>query len=230
MAPVRFLPHLLPMTLPLTAALLCVAAPAQQASDRGIYVCVDEHGRRVTSDRLIPECMMREQRVLNRDGSLRRVIPPSMTADERAAVEAKERRIAAEQAAQQEAVRRDRNLLSRYANEAVHQKAREAALDDLRGAMKVSEERLRDLAIERKPLVEETDFYKGRALPPKLKQQIDANDAATQAQRELIANQEAELGRVNALYDAELARLKKLWAGAAPGSLGPLKGSEQVKK
>jgi hypothetical protein len=153
-----------------------------------------------------------------------------MTADERAAVEAKERRIAAEQAAQQEAVRRDRNLLSRYANEAVHQKAREAALDDLRGAMKVSEERLRDLAIERKPLVEETDFYKGRALPPKLKQQIDANDAATQAQRELIANQEAELGRVNALYDAELARLKKLWAGAAPGSLGPLKGSEQVKK
>jgi len=226
MAPVRFLPHL----LPITAALLGVAAQAQQASDRAIFVCVDEHGRKHTSDRLIPECMMREQRVLNRDGSVRRVIPPSMTAEERTAAEAKERRLAAEQAAQQEAVRRDRNLLSRYPNEAAHQRAREAALDDLRAAMKVSEERLRDLATERKPLVDETDFYKGRALPPKLKQQIDANDAATQAQRELIANQEAELGRINALYDAELLRLKKLWTGATPGSLGPLASAPSPAK
>jgi hypothetical protein len=27
--------------------------------------------------------------------------------------------------------------------------------------------------------------------------------------------------RINALYDAELARLRKLWAGAPAGSLGP---------
>jgi hypothetical protein len=28
--------------------------------------------------------------------------------------------------------------------------------------------------------------------------------------------------RINALYDAELLRLKKLWGGAPAGSLGPL--------
>ena len=60
---------------------------------------------------------------------------------------------------------------------------------------------------------------RGKALPPKLKQQLDANDVATEAQRALIENQKAELVRVNRNYDLELARLRKLWAGAAPGSI-----------
>jgi hypothetical protein len=215
--------HSLARLLPAAAAVLCLAAQAQQSpADRGIYVCDDGHGRKLTSDRLIPECMTREQRVLNRDGSLRRIIPPSLTAEERVQAEAKEKRAAEEREAQKEAVRRDRNLLSRYPDAAAHEKAREAAIDDMRTATKNSEQRLRDLAIERKPLAEEGEFYKGRALPAKLKQQIDANDTAAAAQRELIANQQAELGRVNAMFDAELARLKKLWAGAPPGSLGPL--------
>jgi hypothetical protein len=72
--------------------------------------------------------------------------------------------------------------------------------------------------------MDEAEFYKGKALPAKLKQQLDANDAATEAQRVLIDNQKAELVRVNRLYDVELARLKRLWAGAAPGTLdGPIK-------
>ena len=43
-----------------------------------------------------------------------------------------------------------------------------------------------------------------------------------EAQRSATINQEAEVGRVNQIYDIELARLKKLWAAAAPGSLGPM--------
>ena len=111
--------------------------------------------------------------------------------------------------------------MSRYPNEAAHRKAREAALDDLRAAMRASEARLRDLAAEHKPLMDETEFYKGKPLPPKLKQQIEANEVATEAQKQLIVNQQAELGRINALYDAELEHLRKLWAGATPGSIAP---------
>ena len=40
--------------------------------------------------------------------------------------------------------------------------------------------------------------------------------------RSLAKNQVAETSRINDLYDAELARLRKLWGGAQPGSLGPL--------
>ena len=65
-------------------------------------------------------------------------------------------------------------------------------------------------------------FYVGKPLPPKLRAAMDANDAAIEAQRSAVANQTAELDRINKLYDAELARLRALWGGAAAGSLGPL--------
>ena len=183
-----------------------------------IYSCVDDQGRRITADRPIASCNAREQRVLNKDGSLRAIHPPSLTADERAEKEATERKQAEARAAQSEAVRRDRNLLARYPNEAAHRKAREASLDTARTAMKNSEARLGELVAERKPLLAEAEFYAGKTLPAKLRGQLDANDAATTAQREVMITQEAELDRVNQLYDAELARLKQLWAGAAPGS------------
>ena len=35
--------------------------------------------------------------------------------------------------------------------------------------------------------------------------------------------------RINALYDVELARLKKLWSGAPPGSLGPMPGPQAAQ-
>jgi hypothetical protein len=206
------------------AALACVAASAAAPGNppAGIYTCLDDKGRRLTADRPIAECAAKEQQVLNRDGSLRAVHPATLTAEERAEKEARERTAAEARSAQADAVRRDRNLMSRYPNEAAHSRAREAALDTVRLAMKATEIRLRELAVERRPLRDEAEFYQGRALPPKLKTAIDANDASADAQRSAVANQEAELVRINKLYDAELDRLRRLWAGAAAGSLGPL--------
>jgi hypothetical protein len=221
----------IPRRRPAAAALsLCLAACAtaplwaQQPPKRitGIYTCIDEKGRRLTADRPIPECAGKEQQVLNRDGSLRTVLPPTLTAEERAEAESRDRARALERAAQADAVRRDRNLTARYPDEARHQAARLAALNTVQLAMRATEARLRELAAERKPLRDEAEFYEGKALPPKLKAAMDANDASVEAQRSAAASQEAELGRINKLYDAELERLRQLWAGAAPGSLGPL--------
>jgi len=208
----------------LGAALLCGSAvalgnAAHAASQ--VFTCVAANGRTLTSDRLIAECMDREQRVLSREGLLLRIVPPSLTADERAEKEARDRRLAAEKEAKAEAVRRDRNLVQRYPNVEAHQKAREQALADLRTSMQLSELRQRELAAERKPLLDEAEFYKGKALPAKLRDQLAANDGAIAAQRDAQNNQQAELDRVNKLFDAELARLRRLWAGAQPGSLGP---------
>jgi hypothetical protein len=198
------------------------AAVCPWALGAPIYSCVDGSGKRLTSDRPIAECAAKEQRILNPDGSVRGILPPTMTAEERADAEQKERQAASERIAQQDAIRRDRNLMIRFPNEAAHNKARNAALDDMRTAVQLSEKRLEALALERKPLTDEAEFYKGRQMPAKLKQQLDANDAAGAAQRELIQNQQQELGRINALYDAELGRLKKLWSGAPAGSMGVL--------
>jgi hypothetical protein len=206
----------------LAAAPHAAAQAAGASASAGIYTCIDSKGRRLTSDRPIPDCSSREQRVLNRDGSLQRVIPPTLTAEERAEREAAERRAELARAAQADAVRRDRNLMARFPNEAAHRKAREAALDTVRLAMKATDLRLRELAAERKPLLDEAEFYKGRQMPTRLKQQFDANDAGVAAQRQAAATQEGELVRINRLYDLELERLRQLWAGAPPGSLPPV--------
>jgi hypothetical protein len=194
-------------------------AQGKTPSNSLVFTCVNAAGRVLTSDRLIGECMDREQRMMSRDGTLLRVVPPSLTADERAEKEARDRRAAAEREARSEAVRRDRNLVQRFPNVAAHQKAREQALEVTQYAITQSQARLADLERERKPLADETEFYKNQTLPGKLKGQLDANDAATAAQKELLVQQKAELERVSKLYDSELTHLKRLWAGAAPGSL-----------
>ena len=205
----------------LAMALLVWAGVAASApASATIFTCVDAAGKKHTSDRPIVECSGREQRMLNPDGSVRRVVPPEMTSDERSAIEARERAAAAERVRQQEAVRRDRNLMSRYPTEAAHQKARAAALDDMRKALNDSEARLAELAAERKPLAADAEFYAGKSLPLKLRLALSANDASVETQKALIQNQQAEIERIDQRYDAELERLKKLWAGAAPGSLG----------
>ena len=133
--------------LPLTLLLLLASAapwlraqgsPAP-ASAAGIYTCIDDQGRKITADRPIASCTAKEQRVLNKDGSLKTVFPPILTVEERAEKEAAERKQAEARAAHADAVRRDRNLLARYPNEAPHRKAREAALDTVRVAMKATE-------------------------------------------------------------------------------------------
>lgn len=199
------------------------AVNAQDRPSTGIYTCVDERGRRLTSDRPIAECVAREQHLLNRDGSVRTVIPPTLTAEERAEREVRDRKAAEARAAQNDAVRRDRNLMARYRNEEAHGKAREAALEPARLAQRGTERRLKDLAAERVPLLSEAEFYPDkRKLPPRLKQQLDANEAAVDAQQSAAATQAAEIDRINRFYDAELERLRRLWSGAQPGSLGPI--------
>lgn len=212
------------LPLLLLAACLVGVAPVKAADPPAgaIYTCIDDKGRKLTSDRPILECNSKEQRILNRDGSTKDVRPPTMTAEERAESEARERKANEARMAAAEAVRRDRNLMARYRDEPAHGKARAAALDTVKLAIKASEARLKELAAERKPLLDEAEFYKGKPMPPKLKAQLDAIDVAVDAQRTAMANQEAELVRINRLYDIELDRLKKLWGGARPGSMGPL--------
>jgi hypothetical protein len=203
------------------AAVAAGAAFLPAAMAQGIYTCTDSKGRRLTSDRPIIECLDREQRVMNKDGSTRSVLPPSLTADERAELEARERRKAQDRLAQQDMVRRDRMLLTRYPSEVEHRRAREAALDDVRKAVENSQRRIAELEKERKPLLEEAEFYKGKALPAKLRQSIEFVDVAVEAHQTLITNQQAEIQRINYIFDQELDRLRRLWAGAAPGTLPP---------
>lgn len=114
------------------ACLLFAAAGASWGQLRGIYSCVDAKGRRLTSDRPIAECMDREQKVLNANGTLRETVGPSLTAAERAEKNARERKAAEEQQRLAEEKRVQRALLARYPNQAAHDAERAKLLDATR--------------------------------------------------------------------------------------------------
>ena len=103
-------------------------------------------------------------------------------------------------------------MLKRFPNEAAHGKAREKALDDVASSVRISEARIKLLLQDRKPLLDEAEFYVGKPLPTKLKLAIDANDAALEAQRSLVQNQQTEVVRINASVRRR--------AGAAEEALG----------
>lgn len=203
-------------------AVSCIAACAQ--ANRGgapIYSCTDDQGRRLTRDRYIAECRHKEQYILNPDGSVRESVPPTLTPDERARRDEEARKRRDDEQNRKDAIKADRLLLQRYPDKVTHDRAREAALADSRAAIRSAEVRLRELDDERKRLLEEAEFYRGRLMPAPLKQRLDNNEAAAAAQRNAIANSRAEQQRINAKFDVQLERLRQLWGGAQPGTLGP---------
>lgn len=193
---------------------LCSAAFAQDKSKAGIYSCVDSKGRRITSDRPIVDCLDREQRELNNSGVVKRVLPPSYTADERARLDAQKKVEDAERARLAEEKRRDRALLIRYPNQAVHDKERVEALaqiDDVIGAVK---KRGDELVKQRRDIDIELEFYQNDVTkaPSWLKRKIEDNAEQIQIQTRFLSDQGKEKQRINARFDEELAKLKTLWS------------------
>jgi hypothetical protein len=192
-----------------------------QTTSGGIYSCVDAKGRKLTSDRPIRECADREQLLLNPSGTVRAVIPPSLTGPERAAQEARQRREAEERARQAEEKRRERALLVRYPNRSVHDKERTEALTQITVVRQAAMNRVKELQRQRKELDTELEFYAKdpEKVPPSLRRLVDDNEKSMAVQERFIADQEAEMVRVNARFDEELQRLQQLWAQiAAPAA------------
>ena len=194
---------------------------AQQARPpQEVYTCIDKHGRRITSDRPIVDCVDREQRVLDHTGTERRRIGPSLTEHERAAQEVQRRKQAEESARIAEERRRERALTARYPDEATHQAERNAALDQVEEVVVVAHKRVQSLKAERRRLDVELEFYRGDVTkaPVLLQRQIADNEQALADQQRFLATQELEKRRIHQRFDAELAQLCQLWAAQRASS------------
>jgi Domain of unknown function (DUF4124) len=191
------------------AATLAVGAPAQ-----GIYTCVDAKGRKLTSDRPIPECVDREQKMLNPSGTVGGKLGPTLTAQERADLEAKEQLAREEQVLKDEEKRRDRALLMRYPTKAIHDAERAAAVQQVAVVKAAAANRVAELAEQRKATEAEMEFYKKnpKKIPASLRRQLEDVEVSTKVQERFIADQDNEIKRVNTRFDEEMVRLKMLWA------------------
>ena len=179
----------------------------------GVYTCTDAKGRKLTSDRPIPECTDREQKILNPSGTVKAKVGPTLTAQEKAEQEQLAKREAEERGRLAEEKRRDRALLTRYPNRQVHDKERQEAINGINVVIQAAALRLNDLVSQRKGIDEEMEFYKKDTskAPAYLRRQLEENIQSQSVQIRFINEQKAEVERVNMRFDEELVRLRQLW-------------------
>lgn len=212
------------LAIGLTAGLFVglLAGFCASASAQGIYTCVDANGRKITADRPIAECADRTQRELNKTGTVRREIGPSLTAQEAATQDAKNKLAQEASARDAENKRRDRALLLRYPSRAVHNQERSAALAQIDEVIKAANKRTGELTEQRRAIDSELEFFAKDAskAPLALKRRVEENDKSIAVQKSFIAEQDLEKKRVNLRFDEELVRLKPLWALAGGAGAG----------
>lgn len=186
----------------------------------GVYTCIDAKGRKLTADRPIPECTDREQKVLNPSGTVKAKVGPSLTAQEKAALEQQERREAEERNRTADEKRRDRALLTRFPNRAVHDKERIEAMAQIKVVIQAAKNRLDELIKQRVAIDDEMEFYKKdpSKAPAYVRRQLEENAQSQAVQRRFIQEQEAEIRRVNVRFDDELTRLQQLWTSGTTSS------------
>lgn len=207
------------------AFFLCGPGTAQQ-----IYSCVDVKGRTLTADRPIAECADRTQRALSPSGMFRHQIGPTLTANEQALQDEKDRRAAEFRARENEDRRRDKALLLRYPAPEVHDRERAAALLQIDEIIKASGKRRVELANQRKSLSGEMEFYvkDPSRMPVSLKHRLEENQSSVAAQQRFIVEQEQEKKRINQRFDEELVKLKRLWVLANPPAYSGAGGAMNV--
>lgn len=201
------------LTTVLLATISATLAAQTTTPEPEIYICTDAKGRKLTSDRKIPECHDREQRILNPSGTTKTVLKPALTAQEHAELDAKDKAAQQVRARLEEEKKRDRALLIRYPNPARHHQERGDALNQVHLAKQAALKRIAELQNERAKLRDEMAFYTkdpGKA-PLRLRQQIDSVTQGLTEQDRFVTEKDMEIARIHARFDEALLRLHALW-------------------
>lgn len=203
------------------ATLLLCALAGAAAAQPSIFVCSDARGRTISGDRPPAECVgaIRE---LRSDGSVRRVIEPPLTAEQKAARAAEDKRQREEAERQRAQMRKDLALLEAYASEEEIENARARALATRQALIERATRRMEEHKRERGKLDSEAEFYAKREMPDKLKRAFESNSALMRSEERIIAEARAEMQRINERFDAERKRWRELVsAGAMPVQRSP---------
>jgi hypothetical protein len=199
------------MSIPVVCFLGSAMAQTPVPRTGGYYVCKDANNRTITSDSPPPECAHREIREHGRNGTLRRVIEPPLTTEQRQEREQQAKTKADAEAARAVAKRRDAVLMQAYRNEEAIELARARALGDSLAVLKADQERM--VAIKKEhgiALSQLTDFEKnnpGKKPPFQLQTNVDDLAQRVQQQGLLLSRREEEVARINARFDGD----KKRW-------------------
>lgn len=196
-----------------TALALAIACPSWLGA-QGIYTCVDAQGRKLVSDRPIPECLDRVQRELGSSGVVRRqIVPTTHQSTAEGASAARPAQDPVTDKAQREQ-RQQRALLDRYSSEGVHAEERKRALQTIDRSIAQTLQQLNERKGTAKDLNQQAASFKAKStpLPRNLQMNIDENDQSITLLRSVLDERGLERKRTNERFDDELVLLRKLWA------------------
>ena len=178
-----------------------------------IYTCIDPQGRRITSDRPIAECMGSVQRELSSGGNLKRIMPPVLTASERARESERLREETARQARLEEEKRKQRALVARYPDQAAHDKARAEVIAQFDALIAAVNKRHTELDKQQQEIEAELEFYQQdpAKAPVWLRKLSEENARQRNSQAAYLAEQQRARQQTMQNFDDELARLRELW-------------------
>ncbi len=174
-----------------TAIAVCTASASAQAAQP--FRCVDEQGHVTLSDHPCP--------VVQATAPPAQLPPCPLTPEERRRAE-----------------RLEGQFLHRFPDEAGHRAAQLADSQEIAARLRLAQDRLAELARERKTIDDELEFYKGKKPTPDLTRRLDASEAKFAALADVFRGDEQDIRNVVARYECERRQFGGLWHGGVPGS------------
>jgi hypothetical protein len=213
--------HTTPVLAALAVAFAVAALPVgAQTSPQKLYKYVDANGKVYYSERPPVEATGKAMEQLNRQGAVMRQVHAAPTADEVAAAAAERRRKQDDEARLREESRRNQALLDTYASEKDIELTRARALQAVEASVKDAESKLAEALKRQEKLRAETEFYAKKALPARLKQEIENNEREIAVQREAIAKRDKDVNTINARYDEDKRRFVEITKPKSPPQPG----------
>jgi len=176
----------------------------------GVFVCTPPQGRTLTGDEPPPECRDVPIRELNPDGSIKRVIEPRLTSEQKKKRDLDQQKLDECKRRNQEQKRKDDALVATYMGEDDIEVARNFALAAQQRNIDRLKQRLDELTSDRTRLDTEGEFYIRRQLPEELKRRMDDNASDQDNQRHAIDKIRSEMERINEAFDTDLKRYREL--------------------
>ncbi len=186
---------------------------ASSAKAQSFYSCIDKYGRKLGSDRPIPECVDTIQKEHNSAGVVIR------QRDGAAVNTNSDNSSDASKTNKNEASldeRKEKALLARYRNQELHNQERQRVLAIIDSNITRTQKQINDLLVVKvnlekeinKPVDQQTQTV------PAIKRKITDNDQTLKILRTMLTDTNSERQRANQRFDEEQTILQKLWDGS----------------
>jgi len=197
------------------AVLTCapLLALAQKAGEQYTYRCTGHDGKKYYGSTIPNACIGRPLELINKQGLVVKRIDPEGDEKARIAKEAEAEKKREQEAATQDARRRNRALLATYTSEKDIEDSRARDLRNHERGVHEVEKRIEDIKKRQAQFQKELDLFasasKGQP-PTRLKEEIINAEIDLKAQQTVLAAKQKEAEQINARYDDDKKRFAEL--------------------